>query len=148
MTSSAAVWIASDSRASRRPWRWFTRAAAFLMIACARITSIGIFSLPISKFWNERCVCAPQYLSEGTSIDPMLSFSVRVFGMAAIFHADATDGNRWSDGAQRGRPRWARYVGCGGGDERFARIAAVGLVHRRDGRRRDPADGGVGAGRP
>src|SRR5689334_13646045 len=85
--------MASDRVASSRPWRWFTRAAAFLMIACARITSIGIFSVPISKFWNERCVCAPQYLSEGTSIDPMLSFSVRVCGMAGIFHADATDGN-------------------------------------------------------
>ena len=26
---------------------------------------MGIFSPPILKFWSERCVCAPQYLSAG-----------------------------------------------------------------------------------
>src|SRR6476620_7931318 len=38
-------------------------------------------SSPIRKFCNERCVCAPQYFSAGTSIGPKVSVSVRVFAM-------------------------------------------------------------------
>ena len=55
----------------------FTIAAAFLRIAKARITSIGIFCPPILKFCQDRWVCAPQYLSAGTRISPMVSFSIR-----------------------------------------------------------------------
>src|SRR5688572_19477507 len=52
----------------------------------ARTKGAGIFSSPISKFCKLRCVCAPQYLSEGTSIVPMESLSVRVLvaGVAAF----------------------------------------------------------------
>ena len=38
-------------------------------------------SSPMRKFCSERCVCAPQYLSAGTSIGPNVSVSVRVFAM-------------------------------------------------------------------
>ena len=41
----------------------------------------GMRSVPMRKFCSERCVCAPQYLSAGTSIGPNVSVSVRVFAM-------------------------------------------------------------------
>ena len=59
----------------------FTCAAACLMTPSARTMATGCFSQPIGKFWIERCVCAPQYLSDGTSSGPKLSVSVRVVGI-------------------------------------------------------------------
>ncbi len=41
-------------------------------------------STPIAKFWMDRCVCAPQYTSAGTSMGPIESFSVRVLVMALV----------------------------------------------------------------
>src|SRR6185437_11454657 len=41
------------------------------------MSSGGIRSSPMSKCLSDRCVCAPQYMSPGTSIAPMLSDSVR-----------------------------------------------------------------------
>ena len=38
-----------------------------------------IESKPISKLTRDLCVCAPQYLSMGTSIYPIVSFSFLVF---------------------------------------------------------------------
>ena len=38
----------------------FAMAAAFFKMAKARITSMGIFSVPIGKFWKLLWVCAPQ----------------------------------------------------------------------------------------
>src|SRR3954470_12985465 len=38
-------------------------------------------SPPMRKFCSERCVCAPQYFSAGTSMGPNVSVSVRVFAM-------------------------------------------------------------------
>ena len=38
-----------------------------------------IESKPISKLIRDLCVCAPQYLSIGTSIYPIVSFSFLVF---------------------------------------------------------------------
>jgi len=55
--------IARDVRHSIRQLRrtpWFTVAAACLMIASARMIGAGMCSSPILKFWNERCVWAPQ----------------------------------------------------------------------------------------
>src|SRR5882762_8757772 len=49
----------------------------------ARIISRGITSLPILKWSRDRSVCAPQYLSAGTSISPIESVSMRVFGFVA-----------------------------------------------------------------
>ncbi len=56
-----------------------TMAQAFLRMPNARTTSSGMRSLgpPIEKWCSERCVCAPQYRSAGTTIGPMLSDSVR-----------------------------------------------------------------------
>ena len=61
---------------------------AFFNTAKALIISKGIlpFSWLILKFSVERCVCAPQYLSAGTSTYPMVSFSVLVF-MVSFFLA-------------------------------------------------------------
>ena len=44
----------------------------------ARTRGGGMVSIPMSKWCRERAVCAPQYRSEGTSISPMLSLSMRV----------------------------------------------------------------------
>jgi len=52
-----------------------------LTIASARISGSGMRSSPMRKFSSERCVCAPQYLSAGTSIGPNVSVSMRVFAM-------------------------------------------------------------------
>src|SRR5690349_6794785 len=41
-------------------------------------------STPIGKFWMDRCVCAAQYTSAGTSMGPIESFSVLVLVMASI----------------------------------------------------------------
>ena len=47
--------------------------------------AMGCFSQPMGKFMIERCVCAPQYLFEGTSRGPKLSVSVRVSAMLGSF---------------------------------------------------------------
>ena len=69
--------MSSAFSADRAPRSTLVRAAAFLRMAKARITSIGICWPPILKFSEERCVCAAQYLSAGTSTKPRLSFSLR-----------------------------------------------------------------------
>ena len=46
------------------------------------MTGSGMRSPPIGKFWIERCVCAPQYRSAGTSMGPKVSVSVRVLVFA------------------------------------------------------------------
>lgn len=55
-------------------------AAAFFRIPKDLMTGSGILSLvpPILKFWYDLWVCAPQYLSSGTSISPNASFSVLI----------------------------------------------------------------------
>ena len=57
-------------------------AAARLMMPKARISGTGIVSVPMRKFCSERAVCAPQYLSAGTSSGPKESVSVRVLVIA------------------------------------------------------------------
>jgi len=49
----------------------------FFKIAKALIKGIGIFSVspPMSKFFKDLWVCAPQYLSAGTLIGPKVSDS-------------------------------------------------------------------------
>jgi hypothetical protein len=59
-------------------------AAAFLTMASARITEIGIGSSPIRKFSMARWVWAPQYRSAGTLTLPMESDSVRNFPDSVI----------------------------------------------------------------
>ena len=56
---------------------WLVSAAAFLTMPKARMTGRPKRCPPILKFWRERCVWAPQYLSAGTSTWPMLSDSMR-----------------------------------------------------------------------
>ena len=52
-------------------------AAAFFRTAKAWTISMGIDPAgPILKLFFDRSVCAPQYLSDGTLISPMVSFSV------------------------------------------------------------------------
>ena len=53
-------------------------AQACLITPSARTIETGWRSHPIGKFKIERWVCAPQYLSAGTSRGPKLSVSVRV----------------------------------------------------------------------
>ncbi len=66
-----------------RPASMLTSAQAFLMTPSARTMATGCFSQPIGKLMIERWVCAPQYLSAGTSSGPKLSVSVRVAVMVA-----------------------------------------------------------------
>ena len=49
------------------------------------IIGSGIVSPPILKLPSERCVCAPQYLSAGTSKGPKLSVSVRDWVIVVLF---------------------------------------------------------------
>ncbi len=58
------------------PKRPFARAEAFFMEAMASTASIGMSSRPMRKFSSDRCVWAPQSLSEATRIPPMLSCSI------------------------------------------------------------------------
>ena len=62
-------------------WLFFewTIAADFLIMAMDLI-KIGLTkNSPISKYFFDLCVDAPQYLSTGTLIPPMLSYSFLVF---------------------------------------------------------------------
>ncbi len=61
----------------------FTSAQAFLITPSARMIGTGWRSQPIGKLMIDRWVCAPQYLSAGTSNGPKLSVSVRVSVMVA-----------------------------------------------------------------
>ena len=47
-----------------------------VIMAMAFIISSGTNIFPILKYFNERSVCAPQYLSAGTLILPKLSDSI------------------------------------------------------------------------
>jgi hypothetical protein len=60
ITSSAACATSFSIWASSKPSSRFACAAAFFRMPKARMTSCGIFSVPILKFIRERCVCAPQ----------------------------------------------------------------------------------------
>ena len=84
ITSPAASTIALPSFGSSDPWVMLACAQAFLITPSARTMAMGCFSQPIGKLIIERWVCAPQYLSEGTSHGPKLSVSVRVFVIWAL----------------------------------------------------------------
>src|SRR5579863_8084676 len=58
-------------------------------MAYAAIISRGIKSWPILKCSSERCVCAPQSLSAGTSTSPRLSVSLRVSVILSLLSADS-----------------------------------------------------------
>ena len=60
MTSSAARIIACPNFSSNLPSSILVMAADFLMMPRARMRGTGIVSVPMRKFWIERCVCAPQ----------------------------------------------------------------------------------------
>ncbi len=78
ITSSAASAIAVPIFSSRLFIATLVVAAQRLTMPSARIKGLGRRSSPILKFSRDRCVCAPQYLSAGTSIGPNESVSVRV----------------------------------------------------------------------
>ena len=78
--SSAAATIACAFFASSVPSARFTRAALRFTMSSARMSAGGIFSVEMRKWPSERCVCAPQRCSAGTSIGPKLSRSTRVAG--------------------------------------------------------------------
>ena len=75
ITSSAALIIASPKSSERTPNSTLACAAAFFTMPSALMKSLGNRSCPILKFSNERCVCAPQYLSSATSMLPIESVS-------------------------------------------------------------------------
>lgn len=52
-------------------------ADAFFNMPNAWMIGIGMISvyLAMLKFCNDRCVCAPQYLSAGTCMGPNVSYS-------------------------------------------------------------------------
>ena len=77
-TSDAAWMMASPNSLGSLPLSILACAQACLITPNARTIAIGCFSQPIGKFMMLRCVCAPQYFSEGTSNGPKLSVSVRV----------------------------------------------------------------------
>src|SRR6056297_680940 len=79
--------MASASFGSRSPLTLLACAQAFLITPSARTMATGCFSHPMGKFMIERCVCAPQYLSAGTSSGPKLSVSVRVAVMIGYSYA-------------------------------------------------------------
>src|SRR6056300_141267 len=81
ITSWAAAWIALPRSGSISPWATFAMAQAFLITPSARMIATGWRSHPIGKFIMDRCVCAPQYLSAGTSSGPKLSVSIRISAM-------------------------------------------------------------------
>ena len=76
--SSQAVAIAVAVSAGKSVSSTFVSAAAFLSTANARMISMGMTPSPMRKFSRLRWVCAPQYLSSGTSTGPIVSDSVRV----------------------------------------------------------------------
>ncbi|KFB73046.1 MAG: hypothetical protein AW09_001733 [Candidatus Accumulibacter phosphatis] len=82
-TSSAAAAMAPALSAGSSPSSPLTRAAAALTATSARTRSSGRRSLEIEKCSSERCVCAPQSRSAGTSMPPKESRSRRV---ALIVH--------------------------------------------------------------
>ena len=84
ITSCAAAAMVSARSGAMSPCALFTSAQAFLMTPSARMIAAGCFSQPIGKFMIERWVCAPQYLSAGTSSGPKLSVSVRVAVMMQV----------------------------------------------------------------
>ncbi len=84
ITSVAAAVIASASFWSRLPWFRFSIAQAFFTTPRARMIGTGCFSHPMGKLMIDRWVCAPQYLSDGTSNGPKLSVSVRVSAMKRL----------------------------------------------------------------
>ena len=60
MTSCAAAAMSFARSSGSRPSSWFTSAAAFFRMPNALIIGRVNRISPISKFWSERCVCAPQ----------------------------------------------------------------------------------------
>ena len=76
-TSSAAATIAPAFASSSTPSSALTSATAFLTSTSARTSASGSRSPEMRKFSSERCVCAPQSRSAGTSTGPKLSFSIR-----------------------------------------------------------------------
>ena len=86
ITSLAAWVIATPRRSSKAPRVILASAQAFLITPSARTMATGCFSQPIGKLIIERCVCAPQYLFDGTSRGPKLSVSVRVCFMLFSYH--------------------------------------------------------------
>ena len=101
-TSPAACSIRPASASSSLPRSRLTEADAPFRIPKARINGLGIVSMPMSKWWRERCVWAPQYRSAGTSIAPMLSLSIRVLATGPARTAVA------------GRPREGVRTGAAG----------------------------------
>ncbi len=59
-TSPAACSISPASPSSSLPRSRFTDADAPLRIPKARINDFGMVSVPMSKWWSDRCVWAPQ----------------------------------------------------------------------------------------
>ena len=82
-TSPAACSMRPARESSSLPRSRFTEADAPFRIPNARTKGLGIVSEPMSKWWSDRCVWAPQYRSAGTSTSPMLSLSIRVLVTAA-----------------------------------------------------------------
>src|SRR6056297_2876799 len=138
-TSPAAAMMASASCGSSAPLSLLACAQAFLITPSARTMATGWVSQPIGKFMIERCVCAPQYLSVGTSSGPKLSVSVRV---AVMGQASSECCLLLPQGTRKTRLHTVGYHACGSENLHESGLSAVGQgCHRRkgppDSRRRD-----------
>src|SRR5262245_40133218 len=91
ITSCAAATMALPRLESSLPSAMLVSAAARLTMPSARTIDSGCFSQPILKLLSERCACAPQYLSAGTSMAPNVSVSARTLaadaGLLAVIGA-------------------------------------------------------------
>src|SRR3990167_2065390 len=148
ITSSAAATIASVFFASCRPSAWLTTAEARLTWASALMISRGCCSPEMSKFCSERCVCAPQSLSAGTSMGTKVSRSVRVVMDSGS--PSETTGAAW----QRGRARQnnaknnhSHLIPCTAGAQACARQCVASPAAERKKRYAITAGGGFASAR-
>ena len=79
LEAADALIIALEIFVEIKPSFWWTIAALLLMIAIDLIIDSGTYTLPILKNLFDLWVDAPQYLSFGTFMPPILSNSFLVF---------------------------------------------------------------------
>src|SRR5690606_7128213 len=122
--------------AEMSPCAMFTMAQAFLITPSARMTGTGWRSQPMGKLMIDRWVCAPQYLSAGTSSGPKLSVSVRVSGRIAVIGRTPRDACAPHSGGGRGNQSAYRRIPARG---RRSRNRAAGR-DKREGAFSAPAE--------
>ena len=81
ITSSAALTMGSAMASGSSPSLRLARAAAFFRMPMLRIIGAPHWkrARPMGKLWMERSVWAPQYLLDGTEMEPIESDSRRMW---------------------------------------------------------------------